>query len=173
MELFITSVLASETSSTTKGGEIKGGKCSHRGKILQGHFIWEIQSVTNSFHFLKGSNSCRAEADCRGKKINTFTRQIYPPNSLRHDIPKIKITRVSQVRYFINTNSLRCQGGKKPQESLLSQNSPCHLPPYSTPSPNMGLQKAEQTWAKLGQPRLWFGMPHHHCQMCDSLTTVN
>ena len=32
MELFINSVLASETSSTIKGREIKGDKCSQGGK---------------------------------------------------------------------------------------------------------------------------------------------
>lgn len=67
----------------------------------------------NSFHFPRGSNSCRAAAHGGGKKYTHLPRQTYPPGLLRHDIPNIKIARPRQkVRYFLNTRSLRQQGGK-------------------------------------------------------------
>lgn len=82
METFTTNVLTSKTPSTIKGGKIKGGKCSHWEKNARTP-IWEMWSVMDSFHFLKGSNSCRAEADCGGKKINTSPKMDLPTQLIK------------------------------------------------------------------------------------------
>lgn len=69
-EPFTTNIPASKSPSAMKEWEIKGGKCSHWDlKKAQARTpTWEIRSIMNSFHFPKGSNSCRAAADRGGEK---------------------------------------------------------------------------------------------------------
>lgn len=67
MELFITSVLASKTSSTIKGGEIKVPRQVLTRRKNARTFIWEILSITNSSTFWKAATVAEQRADCGGK----------------------------------------------------------------------------------------------------------
>lgn len=77
MELFITSVLASKTSSTIKGGEIKGGKCSHRGKKCKDIHLRD-SVYYKLFSFSERQQQLQSRSGLWRKKINTSHKTDLP-----------------------------------------------------------------------------------------------
>lgn len=80
-------------------------------------------------------------------------KQIYPPTSLSHAIPKIKTVGLQQqVRYLLTTDALRRQALQATVKlSSLRKSTPATSRPLKS-----GLQEAEPRWAQLGQLRLRF-----------------